>query len=476
MRPDHFKTKIVVTIGPKSRSPEVIRALVEAGASIFRLNFSYGTYDEHQENIRNIRKVSEETGKEVSILQDLQGPKIRLGEIAGNLVKLNVGQDFVLVEKNVLGDSRQASITSPEILKDIKPGEAIFINDGLIKLKVKETLPGSIVTEVISGGEIGSHQGLNFPQSRLSLKALTEKDKQDLVFGLESGIDLVALSFVRSREDLRHFKEFMKSAGKNVPVVAKIEKWEAVHNLEEIIAEAEAIMVARGDLGVELPVEKVPIIQKKIISLSRANGKPVITATQMLNSMINNPGPTRAEVNDIANAILDGTDAVMLSNETAAGQYPVESVEMMRRIISETEGSDIFRTWLEQTSEPQESSITEAIAFSVKKTAGRVRAKVIITATETGRTASIISKYRPGLPILALTPRKEALRFLNLCWGVYPYLVDQFGSVDEILRQGPKIAAKAGFLRPGEIYMITCGTHTRISGSTNLFKVDVYEG
>jgi len=470
-----IKTKIVVTIGPKSRQPEIIESLIRAGADIFRLNFSYGTYEEHQENIKNIRIQSKKVGKDVSILQDLQGPKIRLGEIAGNNIRLNKGQEFVIKGVKVTGNERQASITSPEIIKDIKPGELIFINDGLIKLKVKKSTPREIITEVMAGGEISSHQGLNFPQSRLSLRALTEKDKQDLVFGLENGVDLIGLSFVKSREDLLHFKEFMRSTGKTAPVVAKIEKWEAVQNLEEIITEAEALMVARGDLGVELPVEKVPIIQKKIIALARAHGKPVITATQMLNSMIKNPVPTRAEVNDIANAILDGTDAVMLSNETAVGSYPVESVEMMRKIIYETENSDIFKNLMNQTIEPAEISIPEAIAYSVKNTASRVKARVILTATETGRTAAIISKYRPQLPILALTPRWETLRFLNLTWGVFPFLVKQFKSVDEILRRGPRIAEEAGFLRPSDIYFITCGTHTGIPGSTNLFKVDIYK-
>ncbi|MBC7349925.1 MAG: pyruvate kinase [Candidatus Aminicenantes bacterium] len=474
MKVKTIKAKIIVTIGPKSQQPEIIESLIRAGADVFRLNFSYGTYKEHQENIKNIRKLSKKVGKDVSILQDLQGPKIRLGEIAGNSVRLNKGQKFVIKAEKVNGNERQASITSPEIIEDIKPGELIFINDGLIKLKVKKSTSREIITEVIAGGEITSHQGVNFPQSKLSLRAFTEKDKQDLVFGLENGVDLIGLSFVKSRDDLHHFKEFMRSTGKRVPVVAKIEKWEAVQNLEEIVTEAEALMVARGDLGVELPVEKVPIIQKKIIALARAQGKPVITATQMLNSMIKNPVPTRAEVNDIANAILDGTDAVMLSNETAVGNYPVESVKMMRKIIYETENSEIFKSLMSQIIEPAEISIPEAISYSIKNTASRVKASLILTATETGRTAAIISKYRPGLPIFALTPRRETLRFLNLTWGVFPFLVKRFKSVDEILRKGPRIAEEAGFLRPSDIYFITCGTHTGILGSTNLFKVDIY--
>lgn len=466
------KTKIIVTIGPKCQAAETIRQLIEAGTDIFRLNFSYGTYQEHKKNIENIRLMSKETAKNVSILQDLQGPKIRLKEIEGGRAWLKEGDEFILTEREVKGNSHQASISYGEIIRDVKPGEVLYINDGLIKLEVREVTAQEIITRVIEGGEIGSHNGINFPQSQLSIPAMTDKDKQDLSFGLENGVDLVALSFVKTRDDLRLIKSLMEQVGTTIPVIAKIEKWEAVNHLEEIIAEAEGMMVARGDLGVELPLEKIPIIQKKIISLARSCGKPVITATQMLNSMIENPVPTRAEVNDVANAVFDGTDALMLSNETAAGKYPVEAVKMMRKIVLETENSDLFVHQIETSPEPDELVVPEAIAISVKKIAERVGARVIITATESGKTACLISKYQPAQPVLALTPSLKTLRFLNLKWGVYPCQVERFKSVDEILKEGPALAQQLGFIQPGQNYLITCGTHTGITGSTNLLKVD----
>jgi pyruvate kinase len=473
-RNNRAKTKIVVTLGPKSESPEVIEKLINAGTNIFRLNFSYGTYDEHKTRITNVRAISERLGRTVSILQDLQGPKIRLGKIENNSAMLENGAEFILTDREILGNSRVSSITLSEIINDVKVGESIFVNDGLIKLKVKGLRPHEIVTEVVGGGLISDHKGLNFPQTRISAAAFTDKDKQDLAFGLQNGVDMVALSFVKSHNDLVQFKKYMKSLDKSVPVIAKIEKWEAVEDLEAIMEEASAVMVARGDLGVELPVEEVPIIQKKMIALANSKGKPVITATQMLNSMVENPTPTRAEVNDIANAIFDGTDAVMLSNETAVGKFPVESVEMMRSIILETEGSDIFNSHIKDSGEPAEATITDAIAYSVKKTSERVNAKVIISATETGKTAFLISKYKPMMPIIGLTPKIETLRFLNLKWGVFPYLVQSFKTVDEMLTVGPQIANQLGFLSKGDVFVITCGTHAGVSGSTNLFKVDIF--
>lgn len=471
---DIVRTKIVVTLGPQSDTPEVIEKLINAGTNVFRLNFSHGTYDEHKEGIRNIREISKKLHKEISIMQDLQGPKIRLGKIENNSAFLHDGDEFILTDDDIVGNSNISSITFGEVIKDVKVGESIFVNDGLIKLQVKKLLPHRILTEVVEGGEISDHKGLNFPQTRISAKAFTDKDKQDLAFGLQNGVDMVALSFVKSRSDLVQFKEYMKSLGRSVPVVAKVEKWEAVEDLEAIIDEASAVMVARGDLGVELPIEKVPIIQKRMIALANTKGKPVITATQMLNSMVENPSPTRAEVNDIANAIFDGTDAVMLSNETAVGKFPVESVEMMRRIIVETESSDIFNQGIKDFFEPSEPSITDAIAYSVKKTSERVKASLIIAATETGRTAFLISKYKPTMPIVAFTSTIDALRFMNLKWGVFPYLVEAFKTVDEILARGPRIASELGFLSKGNVFVIVCGTHAGVSGSTNLFKIDTF--
>ncbi len=466
------KTKIVATLGPATTTPEKIEALVKAGVDIFRINFSHGTENEHSETIERIKQIAGKFDFPVAILQDLQGPKIRLGKIKNGKAVLNRGAEFILTTKEIIGDEHIASITFPAVIKDVSPGEIIYINDGLIKLKIERIDKENIYTKVIEGGEISDHKGVNFPNTRLSVPAITEKDKKDLQFGLKHGVDLVALSFVKSPDEVEELRNLMKKYGRVVPIISKIEKWEAVENLESIVEVSDGIMVARGDLGVEMPIEQVPIIQKKIISMSNRKGKPVITATQMLNSMIENPTPTRAEVTDIANAIFDGTDAVMLSNETAVGKFPVESVSVMRRVIKNTEKSTIFKRFLKSKKDKIEgNSISEAIALSANKIAENVNAKVIITATESGRTALLVSKYKPDVPVIAITPREETLKYLTLKWGVIPVKVKAFKTVDEILEKAVKIVREKGIAKSGDTVVITAGSHTGISGSTDLLKV-----
>ncbi len=469
---ERLRTKVVVTIGPATESEEMINTLVEEGVDVFRLNFSHGSPAGHFSTIEKIRKCEKEKGKYISILQDLQGPKIRLGTINGGRVLLKEGADFVLTKHEIAGDDKICSISDGEVIDDVKIGEPVYIDDGLIKLRVKRKDKDSILTEVIEGGFISDRKGVNFPQTLLSLPAITEKDRNDLKLGIEKGVDFVALSFVRNAGDIISLRDFMNRFGRVVPIIAKIEKWEAVKNIEGIVEEADGVMVARGDLGVELPLEEVPIIQKHITHICNSMGKPVIIATQMLNSMIEHPIPTRAEVNDISNAILDGSDALMLSNETAIGKFPLESVKTMKRVILTTEGSDLFRLSIEGYGKSLDNSIPDAIAFSVKSMAIEVGAKLIITATESGKTANLVSKYKPPVPILAMTPNKETLFYLNLKWGVYPVIVKRFKSVDEILYEAPRIALWEKIISKGDLYIITAGFQTGVSGSTNLIKID----
>lgn len=466
------KTKIIATLGPSSSEKEVIKSLVEEGVNVFRLNFSHGTYQEHLEKIKIIREIERTIGFKVTILQDLQGPKIRLGKFKGGHAFLTEGDKFVITSEDIEGDKNISSITFPNVIKDIKKDERIFINDGLVKLVVKNNEGNLLITEVIEGGEVSDHKGLNFPDSEISLDSISNKDIDDLKFGLENGIDLIAISFVKNAKDITKLRDLMKRFGRTVPIVSKIERWEAVKNIKEIASISDAIMVARGDLGIELPIQKIPIIQKEIISLCNLLGKPVITATQMLSSLVENLTPTRAEVTDIANSIFDGTDAVMLSNETAVGRHPVKAVTIMRNIIEETEQSSIFKEQIKASKDFFENNISDAIAYSSTEVAQLTKANLIICATESGKTATLISKHKPSVPILALTPKDETLRFLNLKWGVYPCLVQKFQSVDEILEEGPKVAVNLGLVKDNDIYVIVAGSLTGISGSTNLLKVD----
>ncbi|MGC8788432.1 MAG: pyruvate kinase [Caldisericum sp.] len=468
------KTKVVVTIGPSSESPEVLREFFTLGVDVFRLNFSHGTHDDHLRRIKLIRELESEFAYHVAILQDLQGPKIRLGTFKNGEVNLKEGDSFIIKKQDIVGDEHSATITYKEIIDEVKVGDFIYVNDGLIKLKVKRKSDDEVETEVIQGGPVSDHKGVNFPTTQLSIDPLTDKDINDLRFGLEHGVDMVALSFVKTKDDVFKLKSYMEKFGRVVPIVSKIEKWEAVQNLDSIIDASQGVMVARGDLGVELPIEKVPLIQKEIIRIANNLGKPVITATQMLGSMVEEQFPTRAEVTDVANAIFDGSDALMLSNETAAGKYPTLSLKMMRNIINEIEQSSIFKDNLRVlNSKIIEINVPEVLSKSIKDISELLNIKLIIVATESGKTAMLISKYKPQVPILALTPKEETLRFLSLKWGVFAYKVRNYETVDEILNEAPSIGTNLGLLSTGDRYIIVCGTHTGVSGTTNLIKVDV---
>ncbi len=466
------RTKIVATLGPATDSEEMVRSLAEHGVDVFRINFSHGTDEEHLAVIAAIKRLRRELDLPLAILQDLQGPKIRLGTFSKGPCELPTGSTFRLKTRTVDGSVDEASIDYPQLGSEIKQGEPIFINDGLIRLKVREIQGDTIITDVLKGGVLSDHKGVNFPQSDLHIQSITEKDKHDLVTGLRAGVDYVALSFVRTADDVHELRSLMETHGAHVPIVVKIEKWQAVQNIESIAAASDGVMVARGDLGVEMPIEEVPIIQKRIIALCNHLGKPVITATQMLNSMVENPSPTRAEVTDVANAIFDGTDAVMLSNETAVGKFPLESVDMMCRVIETTEKSKLFWSAIEARNTEPASDTSDAIAYAAVRSAHTLGAKLIVCATESGRTSILVSRYRPRTPILALTPSDIVQRRLALYFGVIPMVVQRFESVDHILQTAVTMSRVSHLARRGDKIVITAGSHAGVAGSTSLVKVE----
>jgi pyruvate kinase len=473
--PDNMKvkrTKIVATLGPATNSEDTIRALAERGVDVFRVNFSHGTDEERLARIAAVKKVRGELELPLTILQDLQGPKIRLGTFSQGPCAITTGDVFRLTTQVVDGTAEQATVDHSCLATEVRAGELIFIDDGLIRLTVSEIKGDTIVTEVLKGGTLSDHKGVNFPQSDLHVPSLTEKDRRDLLTGLRAGVDYVALSFVRTADDVRELRTLMETHDAHVPIIVKVEKRQAVQNIESILAVANGIIVARGDLGVEMPIEEVPLIQKRIIALCNRMGKPVITATQMLNSMVENPSPTRAEVTDVANAIFDGTDAVMLSNETTIGRFPLETVDMMRRIIEATEQSGLYWSAIEARDTESASDTSDAIACAAVRTAQTVGAKLIVCATESGRTSILISRYRPHTPILALTPSDLVQRRLALYFGIMPMVVPQFESVDHILSTAVAMARMSHLARRGDNIVITAGSHAGVAGSTNLIKVE----
>ncbi|MFM7527439.1 MAG: pyruvate kinase, partial [Nodosilinea sp.] len=401
--PNRRRTKIVATIGPATQKPEVLRDLIEAGATTLRLNFSHGSHEDHQRSIRLIRQVSFELNQPVGILQDLQGPKIRLGKFEEGSIQLAKGDLFILTSQPIPGTQERACVTYDKLAQEIPAGSRILLDDGRVEMQVEsvDLTAQELHCRVVVGGVLSNNKGVNFPGVYLSIKALTEKDREDLMFGLNQGVDWVALSFVRNPQDVLEIKEIITSAGKHVPVIVKIEKHEAIEQMESILSLSDGVMVARGDLGVELPAEEVPILQKRLILTANSLGIPVITATQMLDSMVSNPRPTRAEVSDIANAILDGTDAVMLSNETAVGKFPVEAVATMARVAVRTEQEGIIHR---DAVGFGVCSIPNAISQAVSRIAAQLNAAAIMTLTKSGSTARNVSKYRPHTPILAVTP------------------------------------------------------------------------
>lgn len=473
-QPLQRRTKIVATIGPAVSHPDKLRAIIQAGATTLRLNFSHGTHEDHQRSIRLIRQISYELGQPVGILQDLQGPKIRLGRFEQGSIFLKRGDRFTLTSRPIMGNQHISSITYPPLAQEVPVGATILLDDGRVEMVVEEVdkEAGELHCRVVVGGTLSNAKGVNFPGVYLSIKALTEKDREDLMFGLNQGVDWVALSFVRNPQDVLEIKELIANAGKQVPVIAKIEKHEAIEQMDAILSLCDGVMVARGDLGVELPAEDVPILQKRLIAAANRLGIPVITATQMLDSMVKSPRPTRAEISDVANAILDGTDAVMLSNETAMGEYPVEAVKMMATIAARIDNQPQLRQPPVAESMAVRS-IPNAISQAVGQVAAQLKAKAIITQTKTGATARNVSKFRPQIPILAATPHIEVARRLQLVWGVEPLLTLDHPSLRQSFQAAINAAQERGFLEEGDLVVMTAGTLQGVSGSTDMIKVEL---
>ncbi len=463
------KAKIVCTIGPTSESEEMLTRLARAGMNVARLNFSHGSHEEHKRNIRRIRKVAQQVGHPIAILQDLQGPKIRIGTFEEPPIQLNPGDLFTITTDDVPGNEHIVSTSYKNLPKDVRIGDRILVNDGLIKLKVVQKKGADLFCEVINGGNLYDHKGINLPGVQISEPSLTEKDKRDLKFGLEQEVDYVALSFVRDAQSIRDIKQFM--GDRQVPVIAKLEKPEALDNLDEIIAETDGVMVARGDLGVEISASRVPVVQKEIIEKCLLASKPVITATQMLDSMMINPVPTRAETSDVANAIFDGSDAVMLSGETAFGKYPLESVQMMADIIEEAESNRrFFRIHIADREQTKVLSYTHSVCHAAYYSAREIGAKYIVVLTRSGMTAKIMSNFRPSVPILALTNNQSALHRLSLYWGVFPSFLEHTIEIKEQLTILESYLKKNGFVQSGDKIVLIAGS-TQERGGTNLLRL-----
>ena len=466
------RTKIVCTIGPATRSLEGLRGLAEAGMNVARLNFSHGAHEQHAEVIAHVRAVSEALGRPIAILQDLSGPKVRVGTIAGDGVLLTPGQEVTLTLEDVPGDAHLINLPVPEIFEVVTPGTHLMLDDGLLELRVKRNKGGKMLCEVVVGGLLTSHKGVNVPGVSLPIAAVTDKDLIDLRFGIAQKVDYVAASFVKTARDIAVLRGVCEASRARIPLIAKIEKHEAVHNINEILDAVDGIMVARGDLGVEAPIDEVPVIQKMLIAKANAAGKPVITATQMLDSMIRNPRPTRAEVTDVANAIYDGTDAVMLSGETAVGLYPFEAVRMMAKVAVHTEAALDYGKMFEARKNPaSNTSVTEAIGQATCDIARDLKASVILTATASGRTARVVSRFRPRAPIVAATNDAPAYQRMGLIWGVHPIMVEIAPDSDGMMQACLDAAAQTGLVKDGDIAVLTGGVPVGRPGSTNFIKI-----
>ncbi|WP_322903417.1 pyruvate kinase [Paenibacillus sp. SGZ-1009] len=466
------KTKIVCTIGPASESLENTKKLIMAGMNVARLNFSHGDFEEHGNRIKNIKQASQELGKTVAILLDTKGPEIRIGKLKEEPIDLVQDEYITLTTEEILGDQHRLTVSYQELPSDVEVGSTILIDDGLIGLSVVQIQGTEIKCRIVNGGQIKGRKGVNVPGVNISLPGITEKDANDIIFGIEQGVDFIAASFVRKASDVLEIRELLEQKGaKHVQIISKIENQQGVDNLEEILEASDGLMVARGDLGVEIPAEQVPLVQKQMIEKCNRAGKPVITATQMLDSMQRNPRPTRAEASDVANAIFDGTDAIMLSGETAAGKYPVESVLTMARIAEKAESALNYREIFLKQSHAQQTTVTEAISQSVASCAMDLNATAIISSTESGHTARVVAKYRPQAPIIAVTTNEQTMRRLSLAWGVHPVKGTQAHSTDELFNVALQGGKDSGLLKDGDLVVITAGIPLGKSGSTNLIKV-----
>jgi pyruvate kinase len=470
------RAKIVATIGPASNSPEMLRQMLNSGMDVARFNFSHGGPEEQAPHIANLRAIGQEIGQPVAILQDLSGPKIRTRTIAGGQVELKEGATFTLTTARLEGNSDIVSVTYEWLAKDCKPGDTILLDDGQIALRVEKSSDPNVICTVVTGGVLKSNKGINLPGVQISAPALSEKDRRDVQWGLENDVDFVALSFVRRAEDIEELRAIIDAAGSHAQIIAKLEKPEAVGNeLDAIIAAADGVMVARGDLGVEMAPEEVPLLQKKIIMAANQAGKFVITATQMLESMTENSSPTRAETSDVANAVLDGSDALMLSGETASGAYPLQSVKMMARIIEKVESSanDLWYNYRQKrrSHHEEDGDFPLAICEAAAHAAATLNARAVACFTETGTTARMLAKYRPPVPIIAFTPDEKTARGLRLAWGVSPFLINSHKTTDEMILQADKDFTASGLVEKGDIIVMTLGAQVALHGSTDLLKL-----
>ncbi|MCS1351613.1 pyruvate kinase [Mechercharimyces sp. CAU 1602] len=469
------KTKIVCTIGPASESVEELKKLMKAGMNVARLNFSHGTHEEHRERIRNIRQAAAEAGCIVSILLDTKGPEIRTGKLsrAQEGYQLEEGAQITLTTEEILGDQHRVSITYHQLPQDVKKSDLILVDDGLIRLQVTKVEGTEIYCKVLNSGRLKEKKGVNVPGVKVNLPGITEKDADDLRFGIAEEVDFIAASFVRKAEDILDLRRILEQTGADIPVISKIENQEALEHLDEILMVSDGLMVARGDLGVEIPAEEVPLVQKELIQKCNRLGKPVITATQMLDSMERNPRPTRAEASDVANAILDGTDAIMLSGETAIGKYPEEAVLTMGRIAERTESSPRYRDSYRARSQHHQQSVTDIISQSVVHSTEHLPCSAIVCPTESGYTAQLVSKYRPHVPIIAVTPHEKVLRKLTLAWGVYSVKGKHVKNTDEMLQRAIESALQSELVKMGDVVVITAGVPVGTAGSTNFMKVHI---
>ncbi|NLF01033.1 MAG: pyruvate kinase [Anaerolineales bacterium] len=470
-----LRTKIVCTLGPASGDAEVVRGLVRAGMSVARINFSHGDHATHQQAMQTVRRVAAEERRLVAIMADLQGPKLRVGRIPGGSVELLEGETVTLALELDGGQRGVIPVPHPELLGDLDAGERVLLDDGGLELEVLEEGRGRVLCRVIIGGLLSSHKGINVPTTNLHFSAVTDKDREDVQFALAHDVDFFAASFVRSAADIQELRRLIRDAGAHVAIVAKIEKREALVRFDEILDAANGVMVARGDLGVETPPEQVPFHQKHIIQLCNRVGKPVITATQMLQSMIESPRPTRAEASDVANAILDGTDAVMLSGETAVGQYPVRAAQTMAAICANAEAHLACHP-VPPSPVSSPDAVTGAISYAAVRIAEEVGAKAIVTATMSGTTARMVARHRPPVPIIAVTPNEVTLDRLALVWGVIPMKVAGFSTTDEMVHVMIRAAREAGLAAPGERVVLTAGIPFGVDRGTNMLKVQAIDG
>ena len=465
------KTKIVCTMGPSTDKPGILRQLMENGMNVARFNFSHGDYEEHKGRYDKVRALSKELDLPIACMLDTKGPEIRLGEFKNGVEMLEAGQTFTLTTRDVEGTNEICSITYKDLPMDVEPNGTIMLDDGLIKLQIQTVNDTDIVCTVLNNGKIKNKKGVNVPGVHLSMPYMSQRDKDDIIFGIQQGYDFIAASFVRTAQDVYDIRNLLNQYDSNIRIIAKIENREGVNNIDSILAAADAVMVARGDLGVEIDFTELPGIQKTIIDRSFSFGKPIVTATQMLDSMIVNPRPTRAEISDVANAIYDGTSAIMLSGETAAGAYPVEALKTMSAIAERTEQEGFHLRGRTMDSNPGKISVSDATAHAACLTARDVNAAAIVTVSESGTTARLLSKYRPQQPIIACVMREQVQRQLSLSWGITPLMMSLAHSTDELIEMSTALAKENGYLHNGELAVVTAGVPVGVSGTTNMIKI-----